>query len=143
MASKANLDVSEKLDITCRKGDTFELSLNLKNSSGSALQLLTDKYEFFMQVRGAKRRPQEKGKLVAGTITKGEQARSSDGTTPLSFQFIEADDLGNVKVFASAETMSKFDSGRYSYDLQYSVNGKTTTILKGTFTVNEDISTAV
>lgn len=46
MASKANLDVAEKLDITCRKGDTFELSLNFKDSTGTAIPLVTDGYEF-------------------------------------------------------------------------------------------------
>ena len=34
MANKVNLDVSEVLDITCRQGDTFELTLTLKDSSG-------------------------------------------------------------------------------------------------------------
>jgi hypothetical protein len=44
MASKANLDVAEKLDITCRKGDTFELSLNFKDSAGVAIPLVTNSY---------------------------------------------------------------------------------------------------
>ena len=141
MASKANLDVAEKLDITCRKGDTFELQLNLKDSSGNALPLVTDKYDFLMQVRGGRRRQGQKGALVAGTTTKGQQALSKDGSTPIGFSFQEADDLGNVKVFASASTMEKFEAGRYNYDLQYIVNEKTTTILKGSFNVNDDIST--
>lgn len=141
MASKANLDVAEKLDITCRKGDTFELPLNFKDSTGANLPLLTDGYEFLMQVRGGKRRQQQKGTLVAGTITKGEQARSADGSTPVGFSFESIDDLGNVTVTASSSTMEKFESGRYSYDLQYMVNGNTTTVLKGSFTVNDDIST--
>lgn len=143
MASKANLDVAEKLDITCRKGDTFELQLNLKDSSGNALPLVTDKYDFLMQVRSGRRRQQQKGALVAGTITKGQQALSKDGSTPVGFSFEEADDLGNVKIFASASTMEKFESGRYNYDLQYIVNEKTTTILKGSFNVNDDISTTL
>jgi hypothetical protein len=41
MASKVNLDVSDKLDITCRKGDTFNLKLLLKDSTGTALTLTT------------------------------------------------------------------------------------------------------
>lgn len=143
MANKANLDVSEKLDITCRRGDTFELFLNLKDSTGANVQLLSGGYEFLMQVRGGKRRQDQKGNLVAGTITKGEQALSKDGSTSLGFSFQDIDDLGNVKIFASSATMEKFEAGRYSYDLQYIVDNKTTTILKGSFTVNEDISTAV
>ena len=51
MANKVNLDVAEKLDITCRRGDTFSLTLTLKDSSGTALQLSTLGYEFLMDVK--------------------------------------------------------------------------------------------
>lgn len=140
MASKANLDVAEKLDITCRKGDTFELSLNFKDSTGSFITLLTDGYEFFMQVRGSKRTANSKGELIAGTITKGDQAKGEDKTANVGFSFDDVDDLGNVTVRASADTMANFPAGRYTYDLQYTVNNKTTTVLKGSFTVNDDIT---
>ena len=140
MASKANLDVAEKLDITCKKGDTFELSLNFKNSSGSAIALLTDGYEFLMQVRGGKKTSSSKRSLIAGTITKGDQAKGEDKRANVGFSFDDVDDLGNVTVRASADTMANFPSGRYTYDLQHTVNNKTTTVLKGSFTVNEDIS---
>jgi len=128
MASKANLDVAEKLDITCRKGDTFELSLNFKDSTGSAIALVTDGYEFFMQVRGGKRASNSKGSLVAGTLTKGDQAKGENRTSNVGF------------TFDTAETMANFPAGRYTYDLQYTVNNKTTTVLKGSFTVNDDIT---
>jgi len=32
--SKVSLDVAQRLDITCRKGDTFNLVVNVTNSSG-------------------------------------------------------------------------------------------------------------
>ena len=51
MANKVNLDVSEPLDITCRRGDTFSLTLTLKDSSGSAIQLATLGYEFIIDVK--------------------------------------------------------------------------------------------
>lgn len=143
MANKANLDISEKLDISCRKGDTFELFLNFKDSANANLPLLTGGYDFFMQVRGSKKRSEVKGRLVAGTITKGEQAKALPGSSSVGFSFEEIDDLGNVTLKASAATMRNFEAGRYSYDLQYTVGEKTTTVLKGTFTVNEDISTTV
>jgi len=140
MASKANLDVAEKLDITCRKGDTFELSLNFKDSTGTAIPLVTDGYEFFMQVRGAKRASNSKGSLVAGTLTKGDQAKGENRTQNVGFVFEDIDNSGNVTVRASADTMTNFPAGRYAYDLQYTVNNKTTTVLKGSFTVNDDIT---
>ena len=52
MANKVNLDVSEKLDITCRRGDTFSLTVTLKDSSGTALTLSTSEYKFLMQEGG-------------------------------------------------------------------------------------------
>ena len=39
MALKANLDIAQRLDITCRKGDTFELIITITDSSGEAINL--------------------------------------------------------------------------------------------------------
>ena len=50
MANKVNLDVSEN-DITCRRGDTFSLPFDLKDSSGTAIQLDTLGYSFLMDVK--------------------------------------------------------------------------------------------
>ncbi|MEK9698329.1 MAG: hypothetical protein VW270_21345 [Candidatus Poseidoniales archaeon] len=140
MATKANLDVAERLDITCRKGDTFELSLNFKDSDGNNIALLTDEYDFFMQVRSPKKTANTKGALVAGTLSKGDQAKGADNSSNVGFNFEDVDDSGNVTVRASADTMANFVAGRYTYDLQYTVNNKTTTVLKGSFTVNDDIT---
>ena len=49
MASKVNLDVAERLDITCKRGDTFSLTLTLNDSSGTAIDLTG--YEFLMDVK--------------------------------------------------------------------------------------------
>lgn len=140
MATKANLDVAERLDITCRKGDTFELSLNFKDSSGTAIPLVTDEYEFFMQVRSYKKGSRSKGVLVAGTLSRGDQAKGEDGSSDVGFTFEDIDNDGNVKVKATSNVMSNFFPGRYTYDLQYTVSGKTTTVLKGSFTVNDDVT---
>ena len=139
MATKANLDVAERLDIVCRRGDTFELSLNFKDSEGENIALLTDGYDFFMQVRSIPRKGGE-GDLIAGTLTRGEQSRGSDGATNIGFSFEDIDDNGNVTVKSSATMMSNFPPGVYVYDLQYTVNSRTTTVLKGSFSVNDDIS---
>ena len=47
--SKVSLDVAQRLDITCRKGDTFNLVINVTNSSGVAENLTS--YSFEMQLR--------------------------------------------------------------------------------------------
>lgn len=134
MASKVNLDISEKLNITCRRGDTFKITLTLKDSDGNAVSLVDDGYEFLMQVRSGKT---SKGKLILGTEAKGATAKQGDAIT--NFTFV-TDNSGNVTITASDSVMRKIPAGRYIYDLQQIVNSETTTILEGSFVVNDDIS---
>lgn len=156
MASKANLDVSEKLDITIKRGDSFELFLNFKDSDGENLPLLTDKYEFIIQVKttqnnqGTQSSTTQRRTLVAGSAltesqTKGV-AKAEEADSPI-FAFEDIDDLGNVVLRSTAESTSKLPVGRFVYDLQYKVLvntfQKVTTVLRGNFTIKEDISTAV
>ena len=135
MASKVNLDVSEKLDITCRKGDTFSLTITLKDSSGTALTLSTSEYKFLMQVWGSGRRATSP---VIGSTNLGQKVDNS-------FEEFVIDDSGNVTITASAATMRNVPAGKYVYDLQYVLPTSSgvdthTTILRGSFVVNEDIS---
>jgi hypothetical protein len=157
MAQKANLDISEKLDITCRRGDSFELTLNIKDSASVALPLSADNYQFFFQVKSVSRvktsnpsvspsrRTLIAGSTLAESPTRGENVEQ-DAESPV-FAFVDKDDLGNVTLKATADATSRLPVGRYTYDLQYQVDvsgfSKTTTILRGNFVVKEDISTAV
>ena len=155
MASSVNLDTSDVLNITCRKGDTFSITLTLKNSSGTALTLSTSAYEFLMQVKSEKiikRGLTTESSLILGTASaaKKNQGRAKDQVNvsgELNFEVPTVDDSGNVTIEASAETMSKVPSGNYSYDLQYilpSSSGLDThrTVLRVTFTVNPDVTEA-
>jgi len=49
-------------------------------------------------------------------------------------------DSGVVSIKISDSTMREMRSGRYTYDLQYIVASVHTTILTGSFVVNEDVS---
>ena len=137
MANKVNLDISERLDITCRKGDTFSLTLTLKDSSGAVKTLSTLNYSFLMQVwnnRSVSDSP------VIGSPNLGKQVRNL-------FEPFTVDDSGNITITATASTMRNVPSGRYAYDLQEIVPSTTapdthTTILRGVFTVNEDVAKA-
>lgn len=153
--SKVNLDVTERLDITCRQGDTFELTLTLKDSSGTGLTLSTDDYKFLMQVRkpattrrsvaraipsptsgggGEADPPEEPGEgIVVGSTGSGVQG-------PVNFTFQDIDDSGNVTVFLSARDMRRVPAGRYKYDFQYIKGATEKTVLEGRFTVNSDVS---
>jgi hypothetical protein len=140
MSNKVNLDISERLNITCRRGDTFSLTLTLKDSAGTALTLATSGYEFLMQVRGGKN-PRTKGRdLIMGTVSKGDSASRNGVATNFSFS---VDDSGNATITASDEIMRNIPAGRYVYDLQQIVDNVTTTILEGNFIVNDDISKAI
>ena len=42
MAQTINLDTSQRVDITCRKGDTFDLSLTLKDNASTPASVVAD-----------------------------------------------------------------------------------------------------
>jgi len=138
MAKRVNLDTSETVNITCRRGDTFSLTLTLKDSSGTAIQLSTLGYEFLMEVRDELTSVSTSEKsIIIGSPGVG---RVSD--TGLSFTFT-TDDTGNVTITASAESMRSVPAGSYVYDLQQIVGGVHTTIIDGSFVVNEDVSKSI
>ena len=150
MASSVNLDTSEVLNITCKNGDTFSITFTLKDSVGVGLTLLTDEYIFLMQVKSN------------STVSRGRSVSSLILSTPNSiikpidtskdmvgdnstFESPILDDLGNVTIEASAETMSEVPSGVYAYDIQYILPSSTgldthKTVLRGRFSVNADIT---
>lgn len=148
--SKVNLDESTRLDITCKRGDTFSLTVTLKDSAGTALTLATDNYRFIVQVREMATRQTRgrKGSLVLGTQDIGDKAvdRANENR---NFLPITVDDSGNATIQASAKTMRSVPSGKYVYDIQY-IKPNTTggldthkTVLFGSFIVKEDISEAI
>ena len=151
--SKVNLDESSRLDITCKRGDTFSLTITLKDSSGTALQLDTDNYRFIVQVRqpvGASggRVSRGKGGLLLGTQDIGDKAVDRAGSEN-NFEPVAVDDSGNATIQASAKVMRSIPSGNYVYDIQYikpsNTGGLDThkTVLFGNFVVKEDISEAI
>ena len=140
--AKVNLDVAEKLDVTCRRGDSFSLSLTLKDSTGTALPLLTDSYTFLMDVKGAKALQADgtTERPVIASSTKSSSTSTKDASLSNGFVFSAGTDAGLVTVTATADTMKLFPTGRYVYDIQQKVGETVTTILRGSFKVNEDIS---
>ena len=161
MASSVNLDTSDVLNITCRKGDTFSITITLKNSAGTLLTLSTSGYTFLMQVKSKK--ITKRGRVVTSSLILGtptaaanDQIRVKSKAKPIkiptvskgkTFETPTLDDVGNVTIESSAETMSEVPSGSYSYDLQYILPSSTgldthKTVLRGKFTVNPDITEA-
>ena len=149
MAKKVNFDQSQKLDITCRRWDSFSMTITLKDSTGTALPLVTDEYSFVMQVRDSLRSASAKGTagLVLSTVDVGPKALRSNGVE-MAFEEFVLDNSGNLTISATAETMRFVPAGNYIYDLQQIKPNSSTgvddhkTILRGAFNVNEDISDA-
>ena len=142
MANSVNLDVSEKLNITCRRGDTFSLTLTLKDSTGTAIQLATLGYEFLMDVKTNPQRSRTgtlEREVIASSALSSSQSKVDDKLSN-GFEFADISDSGTVNVTASADVMKEFPVGVYVYDIQQKVGDTITTILRGSFRVNEDIS---
>ena len=146
MASSVNFDTTEVLNITCREGDTFSMTVTLKDSTGTGLTFVTDNYVFYMQVKSVIQsgniraaRTSERAVLQTPSLPTDEKS------TALLFESPIIDDSGNVTIEASAETMSKIKPGGYIYDLKYvkpSSTGLDThkTVIRGNFTVNSQVT---
>ncbi len=156
MANKINLDTSQRLDITCRKGDTFSIQVTIKDGEDKE-DLTSD--QFSMQVRSRSSADGSTGLIMT---TNPSQRSSDPGTTEPALPLlgvtindatglfdldrgsnISTDtDYGVLTISASAFEMTKIPSGRYVYDLQRfnADNNEQKTLIHGNFVVNEDIS---
>lgn len=123
MALKANLDIAQRLDITCRKGDTFELIITITDSEGAALDLSTYA-DFEMDIRPT----------------------DEDTGTPI-LTFINSDFTATAQGILTATKsftdMAAVESGTFVYDLQATDGSSVrTTWFYGLFTIIDDVTIA-
>ncbi len=118
MATTINLDTSTRVDITCRRGDTFKLEFTFTDDDGDAIDLTS--YTWKMDV-------------------KETDTSSSDTIGDSSFTY-SGNDEGKLTITATASTMSGVSGGLYVYDLQSTNSGTVKTWVYGIFKVNEDVS---
>ena len=102
MASSVNLDTSDVLNITCRKGDTFSITITLKNSAGTLLTLLTSEYTFLMQAKSKsinKRSRASTSSLILGTPNAAakDQVRVKSKAKPIMLSNRNAGASGALK----------------------------------------------
>jgi len=110
MAS-VNLDIAQRLDITCRKGDTFQLELDFGQDMDGT---------WLMEVL---------------------ESDNVDGDSLIPFDVTVSDgEAIDSKVTITAQASNVNISGVYVYDLQKTSVGNVTTYLYGIFKVNEDVS---
>lgn len=115
-----NLDIAQRLDIICRKGDTFEFSFDVGDENLASLGAWS------MQVR----------------LTEDDD----DGGPLLSAsaQVVGSVILMNIPSAGDPYNMTDdIDAGLYVYDVELynSDDGSKKTYLYGTFKVNDDITT--
>tara|TARA_R100001440_G_scaffold71944_1_gene95302 strand:- start:345 stop:728 length:384 start_codon:yes stop_codon:yes gene_type:complete len=125
--AQVNLDTAARLDIICRKGDSFELNVEF----GVDFTALGNS-GFKMEVRSSD---------TASAVT------YSSSASPADFTIERVDDeaggsetylKGKLKISAPNNAIDT--SGLFVYDLQHTDNNVTKTYLFGTFKVNEDIT---
>jgi hypothetical protein len=118
-----NLDTATRLDIICRKGDTFTLTIDFNT-------ILTDDHpasQWKMQVRDSD----------DGTGGPNTAPPNTFSTTESNFTV----DVENLTIDIPPSSTASWNSGTYVYDLQTDDGaGGVKTWLYGTFTVNEDIT---
>ena len=117
MATQINLDTSTRVDITCRKGDTFSLEFTFTDSAGVAIDLTG--YTWKMDV---KETDTSSGDIIA------DASFTYSGTA-----------AGVLTITATAATMASAVGGLYVYDLQSTQAGAVKTWVYGLFTINEDV----
>lgn len=111
-----NLDTAARLDIICRKGDTFTLALDFGKempTSGWAMDVRETDTSATAIIEDTS---------FSYTVTDGTKTDSK------------------VTVQAAATVMAAIDSGLFVYDLQNTDNSTVKTYLFGTFKVNEDVT---
>tara|TARA_R110000823_G_scaffold178419_3_gene310911 strand:- start:947 stop:1384 length:438 start_codon:yes stop_codon:yes gene_type:complete len=139
---KVNLDESQRLDITVRRGDSFSLVITFKNSEGTALSLTTLGYTWQMEVRT----PQNNQLLSSMVLVSPNTLGTNEGANAPLMEAFGTDDVGNLTISAGYPAMKQVPQGVYVYDLQYkdqSTSPETVkTVLRGNFIVNPDVTTS-
>jgi hypothetical protein len=118
MAAQINLDTAQRVDITCRKGDSFRLELTFKNEAGVVINLTG--YTWKLDVR--------------------ETDTSASAILEDSLFTYNGTNLGVLTITAPPATMAGIEGGLYVYDLQSTNAGAVKTWLYGIFKVNEDVT---
>ncbi len=122
--STLTLDQAQRVDIVCRRGDTFKMVLNVRDSSGAVVNVSGSVFTYKMEVRETD--------TATGTVIP---------TNATGFVFAGTAS-GVLTVTVSSTTMAAVNSGLYVYDLQTTriSDSFVQTWLYGTFLINEDVT---
>ena len=138
----ANLDISEKLDIIVKRGDSMNITLKFTESSGAATDITG--YTFAMSVKDKRVQKSRTAGINAPVIYEGtllSSATSTDAGSQINISDVTTPN-NEVTFTVGAATMATIDPGTYVYDIQYNNSGEVRTVLEGLFIVNPDVSFA-
>lgn len=144
-----NLDISQELNITVKRGDDVKFFLVFKDSDGVGIEL-DDQAAFYrlnMEVRESDsldgELPYLKSRETDLQSLPIEGAPTTNGRVGL-ISIVNSSELGEVEFTIDSSVMKTIPAGIYVYDIEASkkVGSLTTkqTWVRGTFTVNEDVS---
>lgn len=119
MSQSINLDIAKRVDVTCRKGDTFTISLTFTEANGDVMDV--SNHAFRMAV-------------------KETDTSSSDVISTSEFSF-EVDPANILKITCEYNVMETKTAGVYVYDLQSKDGDTVRTWIYGIFKINEDVAT--
>jgi len=146
MAQTISLDNSQRLDITCKRGDDFILQLNLKDENTDAIDLgdVSTISNLKMEVRtsddyDSPATTTEDLNIILSTVA--SPSDPEEFPRPISPTSVDAA-TGDYKLSVTAADMKLVPSGLYVYDIQIVNNSLNQTILYGLFRVNEDVTVA-
>ena len=153
--AELNLDISQELNITARRGDSISFDLTFNGDSGP-LNFTSDgsegspTYAFKMQVRTSADDDGEDTPVLATQENDVEPLRQTGAPTTTGATGLITVDIatggaqGKVNFSIDSSAMKTVFSGVYVYDIEYC---KTTanvlekqTWVRGSFTVNEDVT---
>jgi hypothetical protein len=140
MANKLNLDQSQRVDVVCRKNDTFSLKLQISDENGVAVNLSSG-WSFNMDVRTADTdNTIDANRIMSTQIPANPGSQSGLITTDGAGSMNSS---GEVLFTCQAEDMG-VASGLFVYDIQQvdtsSSPNIVETVLYGTFQINEDVT---
>jgi hypothetical protein len=121
--STLQIDQAQRVDIVCRRGDTFKMALNVTSPTGAPVNVTpATSFNYKMEVRETD--------TATGTIIASGSFTFS-GTAS-----------GVLTVTVSSTVMAAVDSGLYVYDLQTTrvSDSFVQTWIYGTFKINEDVT---
>lgn len=116
-----NLDTAARLDITCRKGDTFVMELDFGETVNNSGWLMHVRYTDTNDA------PEDIVVEVDDELIVVED--NSSGVTD-----------AKITITIPSDTMANIDSGMYVHDIQNSTGGVVKTYIYGLLKVNEDVT---